>query len=424
MNKTFLVFILFTFLSANDLFGQKVFREGYVVKKTGEAMTGFVEYSTKRGIPSECKFKRFDIAREVTYSPEEIQAFGYRNGNRYESREFSGKVSFFEVIVTGKIVLYQKGSVYYLDKDKSGLVQLKNGSVKYNSADGIKEFKKLPEFLNYITEGKTGTVPDKFNVNNEIVALITAYDKGSGQSYNVFSRTISEKQLSQEFRESDRNRNKIGIIGGINLYNLDIKFNPDMVGRREDSYVPNAKSETGPVVGLTYERLISRRRDRYSIRLDLLYTKQNFYCYGERSNSLGGTTIDDTYFNFSGIKLPVMFQYSLTGGRIVPYVNAGFAYQFFINVDYLHTAEVENLFHEITTSEDKNMHFKAGELSGLAGLGVRTRIFNGLNLHLQLRVEAGQGIFLNEDPTLDAYNKKAPFVQSSIQSTLLLGITF
>ena len=220
MNKTFLVFILFTFLSASDLFGQKVFREGYVVKKTGEVMTGFVEYSTKRGIPSECKFKRFDIAREVTYSPDEIQAFGYSNGNRYESREFSGKVSFFEVIVTGKIILYQKGSAYYLDKDKSGLVQLRNGSVKYNSADGIKEFKKLSEFLNYITEGKTGTVPDKFNVNNEIVALITAYDKGSGQSYNVFSRTISEKQLSQEFRESDRNRNKIGIIGGINLYIL------------------------------------------------------------------------------------------------------------------------------------------------------------------------------------------------------------
>ena len=86
-----------------------------------------------------------------------------------------------------------------------------------------------------------------------------------------------------------------------------------MVGRREDSYVPTAKSETGPVAGLTYERLISRKRDRYSIKLDLLYTKQNFYCYGERSNSLGGTTIDDTYFNFSGIKVPVMFQYSITG---------------------------------------------------------------------------------------------------------------
>ncbi len=119
MNKTFLIFILIIFLSASDLFGQKIFREGYIVKKTGELMTGLVEYSPKRGIPSECKFKRFDIARTVIYSPDEIQAFGYRNGNRYESREFSGKVSFLEVIVTGKIILYQKGSKYYIDKDKS-----------------------------------------------------------------------------------------------------------------------------------------------------------------------------------------------------------------------------------------------------------------------------------------------------------------
>ncbi len=81
-------------------------------------------------------------------------------------------------------------------------MQLKNGSVTYNSADGIKEFKSLPEFLNSITEGKTGTVSDKFNVKNEIVPLITSYNKVSGKSYNVFNRSISEKQLTQDTLEN------------------------------------------------------------------------------------------------------------------------------------------------------------------------------------------------------------------------------
>ena len=108
---------------------RKYFRDGYIVKKTGESLSGLVEYSTKKDIPSICTFKRFDIARTVVYSPDEILAFGYRNGNRYESRQVNGKVTFLETIVTGKIVLYQNGAKYYLDKDHLGLIELKNGPV-------------------------------------------------------------------------------------------------------------------------------------------------------------------------------------------------------------------------------------------------------------------------------------------------------
>jgi len=153
-----LVLILITSFLVQGIFAQKIFRDGYVVKKTGESLTGLVQYSDKQGIPSLCTFKRFDIAREVVYSPGEIQAFGYRNGNRYESREIDNKVTFLEVIATGTIILYQKGSKYYIDKDHLGLIELKNGPVIYNSADGKKEYKNLSSFLTSVTEGKAGPV--------------------------------------------------------------------------------------------------------------------------------------------------------------------------------------------------------------------------------------------------------------------------
>ena len=425
MKKTnTLVLFLIISVSVQNLFSQKVFREGYIVKKTGESFTGLVEYSAKQKIPAVCTFKRFDIARTVVYSPGDIQVFGYRNGNRYESRELDNVTSFFEVLVTGKIVLYQKGSKYYIDKDHLGLVELKSGAVTYNSADGRKEFNSLQEFLGYITEGKTGPVPAKFNLKDEIVPMITTYNKISGNSYNVFNRSISEKQLTQDVWKSGAARNRFGVLSGVNLYKLNLKFNPDMSGISFTDYIPSPGKETGLAAGLTYERLISRKTDRMSLVINLLYNNQSFYSYSERTGIAGIIIRDDAWFSFTGIKMPVMFQYSITGGRIVPYFNAGAAYQFFINTDYLHVAETESSSHEITTAEEQNMTFKKGEFTGVGGLGVRTRIFTTLNLHLQFMVEAGKGLFLNELPNDVNGRKNKPYIQNSFQTTVLLGITF
>jgi ribosomal protein L27 len=419
-----LVLILIISCTVQGSFAQKIFRDGYIVKKTGESLTGLVQYSDKQGIPSECTFKRFDIAREVVYAPSDIQAFGYRNGNRYESREIDNKVTFLEVIATGKIILYQKGSKYYIDKDHLGLVELKNGPVIYNSNEGKKEFKNLPSFLTSVTEGKAGSVPEKFNVKEDIVPLVITYNKASGNSYNVFNRSISEKQLTQETWKSGASKNRFGVMAGVNMYKLNLKFNPDMYGITNEDYVPNPEKETGPVFGLTYERLISRRSDRFSIRIDMLFNSQDFYCYSERENNVGGITRDETNFSFSGLKFPILFQYSLTGGRIVPYVNAGVAYQYFLSTDYHHVAEQENTFHEIFTYHDSNMLFKSGELTGAGGLGVRTRIFSSINIHLMYMFEYGKGLFINTDPTDTNNRKNDPYVENSLQSTFMLGITF
>jgi hypothetical protein len=403
---------------------QKIFRDGYIVKKTGETLTGLVEYSTKQDIPSECTFKRFDIARVVVYYPGEIQAFGYRNGNKYESGLVNGKVTFLEVLVAGRIVLYQKGSKYYIDKDQSGLIELKNGSVTYNLGDGTREFKSIPEFLTFITEGKTGTVAEKFNVKDEIVPLITTYNKVSGTGYYVFNRSFSEKQLTEQTWKSGAAKNKFGIVSGVNLYTLDLSFNPNMHGHTLADYVPSPEMEIAPVFGISYERLLFRKTDRLSARIDILYNSQDFYSYSERENTVGGITRDDAWFSFKGIKVPMVFQYSLTGGRIVPSINAGAAYQFLIQSDYLHIAEIENTFHEIFTYEDSNMLFKSGELTFVAGAGAKIRISGKMNLHLRYMLEAGKGIFINTDPTDINYNGNVPYVQKSFQSTFMLGITF
>ncbi len=409
---------------AQPVCAQKIFREGYIVKKNGESYTGLVETTGNQRIPSLCTFKRFDIATPVVYSPDEITAFGYRNGNRYESREIYGKTKFIEVIVAGKIVLYQIGNAYFIEKDRLGIVELKNGPIIYNTGNEAKKFSDLHEFLNFITEGRAVLNASSFDLKNDIIRVITSYNKESGKKYHVYNRSISEKQLSQNIWISGAAKSRIGVIAGANLYKLNMKFNPDMYGITSDNYYPVPPIETCLAAGFSYERLLLRSTDKISVKINLLYINQRFYSYSEKENKYGGITRDDSRFYFNGIKLPVLFQYSLTGRRIVPFLNAGAGYQLFLRSSYLHNAEVENSVHEIQTTVDKNMIYRNGEISAIGGLGTRIRIFRDLNMELMIMMEYGQGLFLNTDPTDTNYRTNKFYLQHSLQSTLLFGITF
>ena len=146
MKKFNLLLLLLVFLlPGKDGLGQKIFREGYIVKKNGESLFGLVQYSANQDVPSVSVFKRFDIARIINYYPDEITAFGYRNGNRYESREINNKRSFFEVSISGEITLYHYKSKYYIEKNQSGLIELNDGPLIFRSEG---ESKTFTSFLN------------------------------------------------------------------------------------------------------------------------------------------------------------------------------------------------------------------------------------------------------------------------------------
>jgi hypothetical protein len=410
--KSSFLFLLFTFLLEINAECQKIFRDGYVIKKTGEALNGLVEYSSKQDVPSVCTFKRFDIARSVEYTPGQIIAFGYKNGNRYESREIDYKISFYEVIMTGKIILYRKGSKFYLDKDHLGFVELKNGQISYPSNGTSREFRNLAEFLGYITEGKTGNISEKFNLKNEIIPLITAYDKDSGKAYYLFNRKMSEDQFSQLTTSSGLGKNKFGLISGINVYMLNIK--PLL-----KYYAPDPQPEISNITGITYERLLSRVTDKFSIRMEFLYYKQTFYCYDETTSSSNGDIVrNDVFFNFTGLKVPFLLQYSLTGQRTVPFFNAGLSYQFNINAKYTRTQEIENTLHEVRTYIYNDMSFRPSEICIVGGIGLRRKMVNRLIINLQGRVEVGSGIFTK------LMNDNIHYSQISIQANFLAGITF
>ncbi len=412
-----LLSVLLVLLLANaTLSGQKIFRDGYIEKNNGESFTGLVLYASNQGIPSQCVFKRFDIAREIVYSSLDISAFGYNNGNRYESKTFKGKSSFYEVLISGTIKLYSKGSKYYIEKGNLGFTELKNGHTDYIAGNESKEFRTLQDFLCYLTEKPSGSISGKFDLKKDIQPLIISYNKESGEKYTVYNRNLTEKQLAQRILETGTNKRTLEIMGGLSYMKINIKPNPEFT-----DFIPEPVTSTAAIYGLGYERRFLRRTDRLSVKFELLYSKLSFYGYSEKQMT-NGFARNDVYIDLTGMKVPALIQYSVTGNRIVPFINAGMALEVITAKNYLHSEELESQSSSVITNNDTDMDLKSSLITGVAGLGFRTRIFNNLKLQVQGRAEYGPGLLFRTSDKLN--NGKKPFTQNTMQACILVGITF
>jgi hypothetical protein len=407
--KKALYLIIIIFLISNTVFSQAIFRDGYIIKNNGEVLKCLIEYKLDQGIPSSCISKRFDIAVKISYKPNEIKGFGYSNGNRYESKRLDNNYNFYEVIISGNITLYRRGSKFFLEKGQSGLVELNNGSIDYMTDGEKHNFDDLNSLLEYLTEGKAD-IKEKINIKKDLVPLITKYNKESGNPFIVYNREFSEKMVTIESLRSGTNLNRYEFFSALNIYSL--KITTKLI-----TYFPTPVPEFSLAPGFTYERVVSRKNENLSLRVDLIFIKQTFYSYSEEARSFPASLYrDDAFFEFTGIKLPLLVQYSLASHKITPYINAGVSYTPYFKRYYLHIREEENTNHVITTTEDNDIPCKKGEITGILGAGLKLRALNSIKLNVQGRIELGNGLF-KENPNMK-------YSLHSIQSTFLIGITF
>jgi hypothetical protein len=410
--KFTLLLLLFALISGS-LFSQKIFREGYIVKTTGESFSGLVGYNPNSKIPTTCIFKRFDIAYEVTYSPQQLSAFGYKNGKRYESIDYDGKKSFFETLVKGDITLYSKGSKYYLKKGDKLPFEVKDGKNSLTVEGTQKEFGSLTDLLKYLTSGSKIEIRENLVLKNDLIPVVAAYDRESGKTWNVYNRSFSEKELTLSAWRSGVNRNRFSVLGGINNYIL--KINPS----KDNIYLPESDKVKGLILGLSYERVLSKKSDKLKFRADLLYLHQDFYTYSERKLINYNYSRDDAFYNFTAIKMPLLLQYSFTGKRIIPYFNGGITGMYFFNTGYRHISEVEEVYlNNIRIYEDNDMKFNIGEISATISAGVKIRVVNNAVLNIEGRFEFGTGLFNKLYPEIGSFN------QYSIQPSILIGFSF
>lgn len=403
--KLILLLLSFT-LSASEAISQKIFRDGYIIKNSGDYVEGVVAYNPGDKIPSKCIFKRFDIAVEISYDADDIIAFGFRNGKRYESIDNNGKKEFFETIVNGDLNLYSKGSELFLAKAGKKPVRITKGPIEWEDENGKRTFARPAELLSYLAEGIKAEINRKPDLKRDLLQIITARSLISGKSIKMYKQEVTEKELTAQAWHSGANSSRLGIVAGMNMYSLHLS--PKL-----SFFLPEPVRETGPVLGVSYEKILSRRSDNFCFHGELLYIRQTFYSYSEKTES-SRFIKDDTFYEFTAIKIPLMFQYSLGGMRLVPFVNGGLGGMVFLQDEYLHISELEGYDRKsVYITQDQKLDFSTFEFSGMLGAGIKFRFINTLDLRLEGRFEIGEGPF-----------KVADFKQYSMQRSLFLGISF
>jgi len=126
MNFKQFAFIAFITLTTS-LFAQTNFKDGYIIKISGDTLHGMIDYRGDMLMSKICKFKSKNDSI-VEYSPNSIKAFRFNNGKYYVSEEINGKNVFVEYLINGKInIFYMRnydGNHYYLSKDSTQLTEI------------------------------------------------------------------------------------------------------------------------------------------------------------------------------------------------------------------------------------------------------------------------------------------------------------
>jgi hypothetical protein len=407
--KFFLLQLLFV-LSTSHAISQKIFRDGFIVKNSGEYFEGVVAYNPGNKVPSKCVFKRFEIAIEINYGPGDISGFGFTNGKRYESINNNGRKEFFETVITGDLNLYSKGADVFLGKPGRKPVSVTKGPIEWEDENGSRTFSSSTELMSYLAEGTKAEISRNPDLKKDLRQIIIARSLVSGKSVTEYKQQVTEKELTKTAWHSGANSRKLSIVAGVNMYSLNLI-------PRLQVFIPETVRESAPLLGISYEKILSRRSDNFCFRGELLFMKQTFYSYSEKITP-AGIIRNDAFYEFTALKMPLMFQYSLGGMRVVPFVNGGVGAMVFLRNDYLHIKESEwnnDGKPAVFITEDRELTFAPYELSGIAGAGIKLRLINTINLRIEGRIEFGMGPLRNAD---------SEFKQHSMQQSVLLGISF
>lgn len=165
-NKSLLIGLLLTTLNLN---AQTDFRQGYIVKNTGDTLYGQIDYRGDILMSSICRYKHSD--NTITeYSPNDIKCYRFIDSKFYVAKKVNNKYVFLEYLIKGIVNIYymrdDKGDHYYLDKEGEKLTEIpyEEGIITVNNKKMIRESTMHIGFLNYYMQ-------DAPNIQSQIQSI-------------------------------------------------------------------------------------------------------------------------------------------------------------------------------------------------------------------------------------------------------------
>ncbi|NMC41073.1 MAG: PorT family protein [Bacteroidales bacterium] len=403
-----LFFLLFSgFIKS---YTQEIFLPGYIITRGGEKLNGLVAFRTVRKTPDVCIFKRFDLAVKVKYTPGAVKSFGYDNGKRYDSFNSGGKDLFFETLVNGALSLYRRDGKYYLQKDDTEPVEVKERNAMVKGTGGDIFFSSPGELLAYMTGVNAEKFKNISDLSRDLVPAVVAYNKEHDMQFAVFPSEMSRNRQAQIISGNLEYRPvRVGITSGVNSYYLSLK----RTGLRENIFLPGGLAGNDFFPGLSVSYQIRGSSGRFYLRGDPQFLFKKFYASQKSILPDESLQIDASFLKMKAVKIPVIFEYHFIRSGFRPFLNTGLGVTCIVQYDYLHQKEqiTNNI---IVISEDRALKGRRIAYSLMAGAGIDIPLNERLNFRVEGRVEPGTGFLQNRD--------MKDFLQFSVQTYMFAGI--
>lgn len=280
--------LVFSFLANRMLSAQANFRPGFIVKNSGDTVSGLLDYRVAGVLSQTCSFRPNEDAEITVYNPNELNSYQFDNGKTLISKEIGDKRYFLEQLYKGCVEVYflkvpGKDDQYFVNKPGSELVELTYSEERIIQK-GLVYLKKSNDHvvaLKYLMSDQRSLYPSieqlgKPDASN-LILLAKAYQKKACANQVVGKRN---KSLSAALEAS---------LGWANYLDSDFALGKNYI-------------QAGGLIHIGSARNAGRALLRSGLLLSVLETTR------------GSKVV---------LKIPIQIEYAYTGKSLSPRVAAG-----------------------------------------------------------------------------------------------------
>ena len=394
--KKILILICIVFIQ--KVYAQSDYREGFVILKNGDTISGFINYRITDSQFKKIEFKKTLESKKTEYTPLLIKAYGYKKNELFNSKKIKDSnyddTFFLETLVSGKITLFRLYDDFYIEKDNIlTWLDNKKRTLYRNGKDYIFDPKRYKGILQYL-------LSDCFKIKKEIkntkylesnlVLLISGYNSCNGTKNTVYKENKPWLKVNY------------GIILGYNFSNY----------KNDKNTLKNSKGNSNSIsFGGFLEIGTPRVIERVSLYTGLIYNSSNFYYYEKDRN-----IILELEGEYNLLKIPLAIRYTFPQKKITPYITVGFLNS--ININSFSNWSIENNTANKIYTRFEKFTPPVNTLGYTFGVGFKKKIKGNLEAVTDLNYESINLDNTSEVNSSNYYNDKLSTFQ------LLIGLRF
>ncbi len=296
-------------------FGQKDFRNGFIITLEHDTINGQLDYRSNSKNYKSCIFK--SEQGEAEYYPTQILGFGYVNDKFFTSQITQN--SFVEALVTGRINLYKSKDKFLIKKDTALYdLELITEHVEIDGKIGTKKNNRWRGILTYLISDCLDNVNNlisRINLDEKsLTQLLVAYNKCSGKAFTEYK---ANKPWT---------RFEVGASLGVTKSEILIDNESQTY-----SYIDASYRSVDPSIGLLIAISSPRITERVAFQGEIYFIKSAYSSMVE----FGDVTPEyhDTYIDLSTLSVPLSLKYSFPEKKYGWYLQGGINYEYHLKSD-------------------------------------------------------------------------------------------